>query len=61
MFQTLISLAVLAGAIASPVKLDSRALKTTQSDITIHQSCNSTQRRMLEKGFASVGTAHLLA
>ncbi|WWD20704.1 hypothetical protein CI109_105180 [Kwoniella shandongensis] len=37
---------------ASPVNLATRDLKNYVTDITIHESCNSTQRRMLEQAFA---------
>lgn len=60
-----LALTLLAGAIASPVNLnqvkevnlaerlvpESRALKQTSNYITIHDSCNATQRRMLEQAF----------
>lgn len=50
----IIALAAAVGAIASPVNiaatLGSRDLKQTQTWITIHESCNVTQRRMIERG-----------
>ena len=47
------ALALLAGtAFAAPLDLDSRALKDGVQDLTIHESCNSTQRRMLQAALA---------
>ena len=52
-----ISLALLASvAVASPVKIniaaEKRDMMAYSSEVTIHESCNSTQRRMLEQALA---------
>lgn len=48
------ALAAAVGTLASPVNLaahlTSRELKTPQQYVTIHESCNVTQRRMIEQG-----------
>lgn len=53
--RSILALSALAGAIASPINLAAqlapRELKDKQTYITIHESCNATQRRMLEKAF----------
>lgn len=53
--KSVLALSALAGAIAGPINLAAqlapRELKDKQSYITIHESCNVTQRRMLEKAF----------
>lgn len=57
MIAGLTSVALLAaGAIASPINLAStfekRELDAYTSDVTIHESCNATQRRFLERALA---------
>jgi len=52
-----ISLALLASvAVASPVNIniaaEKRDMMAYSSEVTIHESCNSTQRRMLEQALA---------
>ena len=51
-----ISFALLAtAAIASPVMVniaEKREMKAYNPEVTIHESCNSTQRRMLERALA---------
>ncbi|WWC90932.1 uncharacterized protein L201_005870 [Kwoniella dendrophila CBS 6074] len=50
--KMLIASAALAGvAMAGPINI-ARDLKEYKTDVTIHESCNSTQRRMLEKALA---------
>lgn len=53
--KSVIALSALAGALAGPINLAAqlapRELRDKQSYITIHESCNVTQRRMLEKAF----------
>lgn len=48
-----LALSALAGVSATPINLAAhlapRALKDTQQYITLHESCNATQRRMLER------------
>jgi microcompartment protein CcmL/EutN len=50
-----LALAALAGVSASPIGINvaehiaPRALKETQQYLTIHESCNNTQRRMIER------------
>ena len=58
MLAALSSLALLAGAVlGSPINLvdiSPRSLDHYNPNVTIHESCNSTQRRMLEKALAWV-------
>lgn len=50
MIAALSSLALLAvGATASPISLVPRDLVAYNDKVTIHESCNATQRRMLEQ------------
>ncbi|WVQ83153.1 hypothetical protein IAT38_005291 [Cryptococcus sp. DSM 104549] len=52
MLSSIFTTALFAGAaLASPILVE-RDLKPYVSDITIHESCNSTQRRMLETALA---------
>ncbi|KAK6910705.1 hypothetical protein I203_104737 [Kwoniella mangroviensis CBS 8507] len=49
----LISAAALAGvALASPINIARELNQNYKTDITIHESCNATQRRMLEKALS---------
>jgi hypothetical protein len=57
MIAAFTSVALLAaGAVASPINLapmfEKRELDTYTSDVTIHESCNATQRRFLERALA---------
>jgi hypothetical protein len=46
-------IALLAGsAIASPVSFFKREIAAPVHDVTIHESCNSTERRMLQQALA---------
>jgi hypothetical protein len=55
MLAALALTALAAGVSASPINVAEhiapRALKETQQYLTIHESCNNTQRRMLERAF----------
>ncbi|WVF72582.1 hypothetical protein IAT40_007399 [Kwoniella sp. CBS 6097] len=49
------TLALAGLAAASPIHMNinvARDMKDYKTDVTIHESCNATQRRMLEKGLA---------
>jgi hypothetical protein len=51
MLSSMLALPILAGAaLASP--LNRREMRSYTQDVEIHESCNSTQRRMLEDAFA---------
>lgn len=51
MLSSILALPLLAGAVlASP--LNRREMNSYTQDVEIHESCNSTQRRMLEDAFA---------
>ena len=41
-------------AVASPVNLAARAMADVVTDVQIHESCNSTQRRQLTKALADM-------
>ncbi|WRT68180.1 uncharacterized protein IL334_005155 [Kwoniella shivajii] len=50
--STVLFTAALAGfSVASPINV-ARDLKAYKTDVTIHESCNTTQRRMLEKALS---------
>lgn len=53
MFASLFTLALLAGSIvASPLERNQRRdIKAYVSDIPIHESCTTAQRRMLQQAF----------
>lgn len=57
MIAALSALFLVAGVLATPIdtskiNLVARDWDDYTADVTIHESCNSTQRRMLEKALA---------